>query len=423
MKNLIKILILIASTLVIQKGYASGKTPICPTEENSSQNMRGQPPTLIEKRNMKASLGPFFRLLPLEVLYQIMEDFEVSKILTSTSFGFFYLASTSSKAHFLLCDSSQNWTAYTSCPLLQQWPKVKISDTNFQIDHNNFSIHTIKNLTFLDVKKLDLWKKPHSVFMLGFLVNLKHLNIEQNNLNYLVHFLSPLENLTSLNINKNDLEEHASVIKNFPHLTALRMKDNRIGSYIDNVTFSFQLTSLDISKNWVLDRVGFLKSLTALTSLKIGKNALSKGSALLMYLTNLTHLDMYHNCLGINSAVLRALTRLKKLNVYSNCLGEDAIYLSFLTNLSSLNVANNNIENHVTALENLTLLTFLDVSRNNIREHFTILGSLTNLTFLDILQNNIADPRIREPKILFPSLTHLYSFKSWPQYLKPHDDD
>ena len=251
-------------------------------------------------------------------------------------------------------------------PLTQQAVRgLKRLDVN--LPDNATANEKIKDLTGLEhatqLTSLSLFQNQvRDISPVAGLIELTHLNLNNNDLIRNISPVAKLTKLTDLCLNYNQISD-IKPVKNLTNIGQLCLIGNQI-SDINPVKGLTNLWRLALGQNKKIGDIKALKELTKLEDLSLGDNQIRD----ITPLQNLTNL----RALWLDRNQIRDITPLKNLTAL------DILWLS------------ENQISDITALENMTSLTVLFLYQNQIRD-ITALTKLTKLTRLWMQGNQIRD--------------------------------
>ncbi|KAL7595872.1 hypothetical protein Lser_V15G29010 [Lactuca serriola] len=234
-------------------------------------------------------------------------------------------------------------------------------------------IHTLKNLTSLDLSNTEISDTTPLEFWATWPSQLEYLNLSSNNISGKV----------------------PDLLSNFANLSVIDLSSNNFHGPIPNVAST--LASLDLSRNKFSGGISFICQIVGgfLSFLDLSHNSLTgQLPDCLWHFKQLKIVNLGHNNLfGRLPPSVEYLINLKVLHLYKNELsGELPLSLKNCTSLNSLNLGANKFSGNVPVWigENLTGLCVLILRSNNfIGTIPSKLCQLANLQILDLSMNNL----------------------------------
>lgn len=247
---------------------------------------------------------------------------------------------------------------------------------------------------------------------IGYLRNLKTLNLENNKLIYLPVGIINLINLENLNLKHNQLLSLPVGIGSLINLQILDLKYNHI-TFLKkeigcltklkilltdgNVLNSFPnvlgnliyLESLDLSNNIIKTLPGDIGNLTNLKNLRLYNCGLDHLPCDIGKLNKLSDLEASRNSILSIPDVMRNLFNLTNLNLSENEFKIFPEAVVYLPNIKKLNLSCNKIESLPNCIWNLTTLLDLNLNKNKLKELPSNIGLVYNLKILDLGCNDL----------------------------------
>ncbi len=261
------------------------------------------------------------------------------------------------------------------------------SEQRYQIALERIEKAKRTGATELNLQFLLLEEVPPS---LGELVQLKKLELSNNNLTTLPDGIRKLSNLSSLNILNNQLSALPDWIGQLSNLSSLNIAGNQLSALPDWIGQLSNLSSLDIRSNQLSALPDWIRKLSNLSSLDIGFNQLSALPDGIGQLSNLSSLSIARNQLSALPDGIGQLSNLSSLNIAGNQLSALPDGIKKLSNLSSLNIAGNQLSALPDGIGQLSNLSSLNISYNKLSALPDGIRQLSNLSSLNISYNKLS---------------------------------
>ncbi len=226
---------------------------------------------------------------------------------------------------------------------------------------------------------------------IGRLVNLRILDISQNNLSTLPNSILQLSKLTHLDASNNQITELPTNIDRLVKLRHLNLDGNSLMSLPESVGSLSCLCDLSIARNQFSTLLEWIGRLNQLKSLNLSFNQLNTLPETISDLISLESLNLYHNQLSTLPEGIGNLTRLRRLILSTNRLTTLPESLDNLRELELLVLRTNPLVSLPERIGDLTKLKTLRVSRSQLKTLPESIGNLTSLTSLDLIGNLLVD--------------------------------
>lgn len=253
------------------------------------------------------------------------------------------------------------------------------------------SIHTLTNLTYLNVSYNELEELPQSFHCL---TNLQELHLEGNHLKSLSESFGDLTNLTYLNLKSNLLEWLPESIGNLTNLG----NDPRLEGQARDLDWY----DLRLNNNYLKKLPESFGKLIHLHILDLSNNELKELPLSFGKLQNLIKVEINFNYLATLPSTFRNLSDLLVLSLDSNKFKIFPQEIRALTDLETLDIGHNELEQLPEAFADLHNLTSLDLSYNKFKHIPNSIGRLSSFECLNIQHNKLS----RLPSWIF-QLRHL----------------
>jgi len=228
--------------------------------------------------------------------------------------------------------------------------------------------------------------------------DIKHLNLDYNNLTHLPVEIRHLTQLTTLNLSHTNLTHLPVEIGKLTQLATLNLSHNKLTQIPVEIRKLTQLTTLILSDNKITQLPVEIGQLTKLTTLYLSHNKLTHLPVEIGQMTQLTTLNLSHNNLTHLLVEIGHLTELIRLNLYNNKLTYLPVEIGQLTQLTTLNLSHNKLTHLPVEIGNLIQLTTLYLYDNQFTQLPVEIGNLIQLTTLYLSNNpieNLLNPIIQ----------------------------
>jgi len=179
--------------------------------------------------------------------------------------------------------------------------------------------------------------------MIGNLENLEVLEINGNYVSNLPKSLAKLQRLKRLNLSGNKIND-INIISKLINLKYLNLEENEISKIFENIGNLENLEYLNLRRNEIIDIPHSIRKLKKLKILFLDYNHIGKIPEELYLLTNLEELYLGNNYLDKIQDGIEQLENLKVLSLGKNNLKEIPKGVEKLKNLKKLYLYNNKIE-------------------------------------------------------------------------------
>ena len=265
------------------------------------------------------------------------------------------------------------------------------------------SIGQLTKLYILWLGNNQLTSLPNSI---GQLTKLRRLSLENNQLTSLPKSFGGLTNLRDLDIGNNQLTSLPDSIGQLTNLNYLSLKNNQLTSLPNSIGQLTKLRRLSLENNQLTSLPKSFGGLTNLRDLDIGNNQLTSLPDSIGQLTNLNYLSLKNNQLTSLPDSIGELTKLNTLFLRDNQLTRLPDSIGQLqAKLNALWLENNQLTRLPKSFGKLTNLRDLFLRDNQLTRLPESIGKLTNLYRLEIQNNQLT----RLPKSL-GQLTNLRYF-------------
>lgn len=314
-------------------------------------------------------------ILSIFIILFILVIFRPSYALDKTTLDFRYSSGPCNKQLFAAFSSIFNNIYADSC-------SIQIANDDIE------SIVTLN----LSNKELTSVSTGDNIFK--YFINLKELDLSNNNITSINPITNSNIELEKLNISNNnfiDSSKESSItskLYKIPSLTELDISNNKL-KYLTNINQLVNLKRLNAYNNEIIDLKG-LSDLTTLEYLNLGenytKNTIENLNAL-NTLTSLKYFDFSDNKTSNIIDYVIHMTNLEELVLETNNITNINENIKYLSNLRSLNLYNNQInsvEKLLPLKDNLENLILQKNFLNNVNDFL----QMTKLKKLDIAYNN-----------------------------------
>ncbi|TXT60334.1 MAG: putative Leucine-rich repeat domain protein [Promethearchaeota archaeon] len=265
------------------------------------------------------------------------------------------------------------------------------------LSHNIFSWHMLKklpgiigflrNLRTLNLKLNKLKILPNTLTRLA---SLKHLDISNNQLAYLPEKIHHLINLETLDVSHNNLRELPNSIIALKKLTSLNLSHNKLNKLPESLESLEKLEFLNLHGNKLYTIPERVLNIKNLKSLEIGLNNISNIEKVSCEISQLQNLSLGGN--HIDEQSLRKLTFLEKLqdlDLYDIKLTNLPDEIGELGYLVRLSLHNNQLTDLPQSVSQLEYLEVLDLSWNNFNKIPKVIFDLPRIKILNFSGNKI----------------------------------
>ncbi|MFX1250945.1 MAG: leucine-rich repeat domain-containing protein [Promethearchaeota archaeon] len=173
------------------------------------------------------------------------------------------------------------------------------------------------HVTRLALTYLEMNHFPESI---GNLVNLKELNLRENQLQILPESLGQLQNLHTLHLGWNQLQALPDIIGQLHNLQNLNLCANRLHTLPESICHLQNLQILDLSYNQFQRFPDVVTQLQNLTVLRLSWNELQSLPKTIGQLQNLQQLDLWGNPLRLLPKSFEQLSNLHVLRMWGSRL-------------------------------------------------------------------------------------------------------
>ena len=270
----------------------------------------------------------------------------------------------------------------TISPKISNYINLKL----LNLSNNNLKyvpnvIFDLKNLEILNLKNNMIYTISDKICNLK---KLEILNLEHNNLNNLNFFANKMPALVKLNLNYNNIEYINDNIENLESIKKIKLNNNiikNISSKIENLNnLEILYINNSIHSFYTAISVNNIFKIKSLVRLELNSNNIYSSiiNLNILQLTNLKTLSLKNNKLTTISEYVFNLPKLENLNLENNLLITLPNNINNLVNiLKNLNISNNQ---YLIFLPN----TLLQFNRNNIAIDFINTPLLLNNLNLNI---------------------------------------
>ena len=212
----------------------------------------------------------------------------------------------------------------------------------------------------LDLRNTGIIKLPG----IGYLTNLKSLNLRGTKISELTSSIGCLINLQSLDLSATQISESElpQSIGKLTNLQSLNLSDTKISELPQSVSELTSLQSLDLSGTKISELPQSVSKLTSLQSLDLSGTKISELPQSVSKLTSLQSLNLSNTQISELPQFFDKLTNLQSLNLSGTQINELPQSVSELTSLQSLNLSSTKISEVPDSIRNLTNLQSLNLS-------------------------------------------------------------
>ncbi len=257
------------------------------------------------------------------------------------------------------------------------WDKIKIWVEENSIQEKawvkELNDLTGKNLSeeeYYKLNTIDLSDKGLLEIPIGLLnlKNLDHLDLSNNNINFISNDISKLEKLKHLELYKNKLTKIPKWIFELKNLERLELSNNNISSISDEISKLTKLAILDLNYNNLNSFPNWIYKLKNLISLNLSNNNINIISNEISKLTNLNYLKLWNNNIREIPKALFELRKINSLDFNNNEINFIHNDVSKLTNLEHLILKNNKLRKIPSGIIELKNLGNLNLYWNYLKD-------------------------------------------------------
>ncbi|KAF7287397.1 hypothetical protein GWI33_001376 [Rhynchophorus ferrugineus] len=230
-------------------------------------------------------------------------------------------------------------------------------------------------------------------------IDLRYLNVSDNEIRAIPPLISKLSNLQVLIFNKNVLDGVHPNLDKLHKLTILDLSMNDLGKVPEAVMSLINLQQLclnDTGIDFVPANIGRLSNLRIL---ELRDNNLCELPKSIRRLTNLQRLDVSDNNLSNLTEVCESHASLTELWINGNNITELSVSITYLKKINDFDASYNNLESVPKEIGHWTKITNLILSFNNISTLPKAIGNLKNLQVLKLESNYLEEL----PNTILPS--------------------
>ncbi|KAJ8926903.1 hypothetical protein NQ314_020755 [Rhamnusium bicolor] len=218
-------------------------------------------------------------------------------------------------------------------------------------------------------------------------IDLRYLNVSDNEIRTMPPLISKLTNLQVLIFSKNVLDGVHPNLDKLSKLTMLDLSMNDLGKVPDAIMSLINLQQLclnDTGIDFVPANIGRLSNLRVL---ELRDNNLCELPKSIRRLTNLQRLDVSDN--NLSNLTEGNLRNLQVLKLESNYLEDLPSTICKLINLEELNLQNNSLNKVPSGIGHLRKLATLILSDNKLKQLPAEIGSCCELSILNVHNNQL----------------------------------
>ncbi|XP_030748278.1 protein lap1 isoform X2 [Sitophilus oryzae] len=222
-------------------------------------------------------------------------------------------------------------------------------------------------------------------------IDLRYLNVSDNEIRAIPPLISKLSNLQVLIFNKNVLDGVHPNLNKLSKLTMLDLSMNDLGKVPEAIMSLINLQQLclnDTGIDFVPANIGRLCNLRIL---ELRDNNLCELPKSIRRLTNLQRLDVSDNNLSSLTEVCESHSSLTELWINGNNITELSVSITYLKKINDFDASYNNLESVPKEIGHWTKITNLILSFNNISTLPKAIGNLRNLQVLKLESNYLEE--------------------------------
>ncbi|KAH1029950.1 leucine-rich repeat-containing protein 1 isoform X2 [Dendroctonus ponderosae] len=222
-------------------------------------------------------------------------------------------------------------------------------------------------------------------------IDLRYLNISDNEIRAIPPLISKLSNLQVLIFSKNVLEGVHPNLDKLSKLTMLDLSMNDLGKVPEAIMSLINLQQLclnDTGIDFVPANIGRLSNLRIL---ELRDNNLCELPKSIRRLTNLQRLDVSDNNLSNLTEICEAHGNLTELWINGNNISELSVSITHLKKMNDFDASYNNLESVPKEIGHWTKITNLILSFNNLSSLPKAIGNLRNLQVLKLETNYLEE--------------------------------
>jgi Leucine-rich repeat (LRR) protein len=289
---------------------------------------------------------------------------------------------------------------------LQRALKDRGKVTELYLHNRGIGDFPMEVFALINLKKLDLSQNNIQTIPpeIASLDSLESLVLSGNKIKSLPDELSKLNGLSELDLKNNPLSEIPKVIFKLKNLKTLNLSNTKIDKLDAEIKNIAGLENLDVSGNNISKLSKKLGKLTALTKLFLQKNKLNRLPNELVNCVQLNTLDVSNNRLKRLSE-FKDLSRLELLIAHHNRLDSLPESIGNCAFLKTLDVGFNKISSLPNRISRLKYLRVLDCSKNRITQLPGNIGNCISLRRLYFNKNLLTE--LPESMDKFHSLENL----------------
>ncbi|XP_066157945.1 leucine-rich repeat-containing protein 1 isoform X1 [Euwallacea fornicatus] len=265
-----------------------------------------------------------------------------------------------------------------------------------ELDFSRCGISEVPNEVYLNSPSLELLHLEGNKLkdlspQLFQCIDLRYLNISDNEIRAIPPLISKLSNLQVLIFSKNVLDGVHPNLDKLTKLTMLDLSMNDLGKVPEAIMSLINLQQLclnDTGIDFVPANIGRLSNLRIL---ELRDNNLCELPKSIRRLTNLQRLDVSDNNLSSLGEICEAHGNLTELWINGNNISELSVSITHLKKMNDFDASYNNLESVPKEIGHWTKITNLILSFNNLTGLPKAIGNLRNLQVLKLETNYLEE--------------------------------
>ncbi|KAL1493474.1 hypothetical protein ABEB36_011519 [Hypothenemus hampei] len=222
-------------------------------------------------------------------------------------------------------------------------------------------------------------------------IDLRYLNISDNEIRAIPPLISKLSNLQVLIFSKNLLEGVHPNLDKLTRLTMIDLSMNDLGKVPDAILSLINLQQLYLNDTGIDFVPANIGRLSHLRILELRDNNLCELPKSIRRLTNLQRLDVSDNNLSNLSEICESHGNLTELWINGNNIAELSVSITHLKKMNDFDASYNNLESVPKEIGHWTRITNLILSFNIITSLPKAIGNLRNLQVLKLETNYLEE--------------------------------
>lgn len=255
---------------------------------------------------------------------------------------------------------------------------------------NQLLVDQIQHNSKIEFLQISYTKDIH--FDFSELLNLKNLNLNNNNLNKIPPSVYNCKKLETLFLSANNITTIDDEIENLSDLRKIECRDNDLIQISEKIGKCIRLNELMLFRNPNLKKIPeSIGNLHELSSLWIGSCQLSSFPKSLENCTSLKFIYADKNRLTDLNFSFSKMTQLEVVSLRRNSISHIDSSIFSLATLQELTLSENNLTSLPVSIGKMKSLTVLNINTNNIETLPQDIGELDQLEMLSAYRNRIKE--------------------------------